>query len=632
MVGITATSAPETINALGELVLRVCGTSRDGQTIRLRSAKCTIGSGPRCTLRLRARGVAPLHCLILRGPDRTVIRCWSPGTRLNGQLFTDAELTPGDHLGVGPIELEVLESSRPPATTPGSACPAEHDRVPSREAFDRRELDSAEADLRKEQQALAEQSRQLRQSMAEWHVERAESENRLAERAEQIGSLKTELETQRESLETHHRQWQAERAESENRLIERIRQIESLTAELETRRQSLETDRRQWQAERAELENRSTERTEELDTRWAELETHRATLETDRHQWQAERAESGNRLTERAEEIESLKAELVAQRQTLETDRRQLRAERAEQDLPFKRRASDADESPSDNPKPSQATPPENARQQTPINLADVFGRMGIAKLLDDDETTQKPDDLPPRAAPAQGSDTGQASQGPVRAGDEEESIDDYMTQLLQRVRASATSASAVATAPPRAVEPVRAPQPEEKDLVSSATSKRREPAQMLPRAAARESLGDLSAMRAVANVSAQSALNRHSRRQMGLSTRVKLILTLLSLFVSGLLLARWWMAGGNTIMFYSALTCFVVALFWGIQFAVLTGRMIVNKSGNLDWPSAPTRRDRPKPIVADATTEPATSGSDSTNSPDAAPRPADESAADEHR
>ena len=43
---------------------------RDGQIVRLRAAKCTVGSGPQCTLRLRARGVGPLHCLIVRGPRR----------------------------------------------------------------------------------------------------------------------------------------------------------------------------------------------------------------------------------------------------------------------------------------------------------------------------------------------------------------------------------------------------------------------------------------------------------------------------------------------------------------------------------------------------------------------------------
>ena len=110
----------------GQLVLRVCGSTRDGQVVRLRSPKCTVGSGPRCTLRLAAGGVAPLHCLILRGPAGAVVRCWSPDTRLNGQAFTDAELVSGDRLSIGSIDLEVLDmgwTNHERPTTPPTDAP-----------------------------------------------------------------------------------------------------------------------------------------------------------------------------------------------------------------------------------------------------------------------------------------------------------------------------------------------------------------------------------------------------------------------------------------------------------------------------------------------------------------------------
>ncbi len=92
----------------GDLVLRICGTNRHGQIVRLRSAKCTIGSASRCTLRLRARGVGSVHCLILRGAGGSVVRRFSPDTRLNGRAFSNALLTSGDRLSVGPVEFEVL--------------------------------------------------------------------------------------------------------------------------------------------------------------------------------------------------------------------------------------------------------------------------------------------------------------------------------------------------------------------------------------------------------------------------------------------------------------------------------------------------------------------------------------------
>src|SRR3954464_4454976 len=72
--------------------LRVSGTSRDGQSVQLLSAKCTIGSAPGCTLRLRAPGVHPLHCVILRGLRGVVARAVAADSRLNGVPFRDARL------------------------------------------------------------------------------------------------------------------------------------------------------------------------------------------------------------------------------------------------------------------------------------------------------------------------------------------------------------------------------------------------------------------------------------------------------------------------------------------------------------------------------------------------------------
>ena len=100
----------------GPLVLRICGSPREGQVVRLKSAKCTVGSGEHCTLRIRAQGVQPLHCVLIRKAARTVVRRWAGDTRLNGENFTDSVLKNGDRLSIGPIEFEILESGTSPAT------------------------------------------------------------------------------------------------------------------------------------------------------------------------------------------------------------------------------------------------------------------------------------------------------------------------------------------------------------------------------------------------------------------------------------------------------------------------------------------------------------------------------------
>ena len=105
-------------NAPGSLVLRVRGTARDGQTVQLKSPKCTIGSGPNCTLRLRSGNVGEVHCLVLRGQGGTVVRRWSADTRLNGRSFDDAHLKIGDCLSVGGIDLDVVETNQPESLDP----------------------------------------------------------------------------------------------------------------------------------------------------------------------------------------------------------------------------------------------------------------------------------------------------------------------------------------------------------------------------------------------------------------------------------------------------------------------------------------------------------------------------------
>ena len=93
----------------GELVLQICGGEHDGRQLRLGAAKCLIGSAPGCTLRLRARGVRPVHALILRGPGGALVRCWSPDAQLNERSFTEEALRTGDKLQIGPVTLTVVE-------------------------------------------------------------------------------------------------------------------------------------------------------------------------------------------------------------------------------------------------------------------------------------------------------------------------------------------------------------------------------------------------------------------------------------------------------------------------------------------------------------------------------------------
>lgn len=93
---------------LAPLRLRIIGTERHGQTIEIGASRCTVGAASNCTLRLRAVGVRPIHCLILRGLDGYVIRSLSKDTSLNGRTFREQTLRAGDRLRFGSVDLEVL--------------------------------------------------------------------------------------------------------------------------------------------------------------------------------------------------------------------------------------------------------------------------------------------------------------------------------------------------------------------------------------------------------------------------------------------------------------------------------------------------------------------------------------------
>ena len=102
MVTATAT-VDHSSHLLGEahgfLTFKVRSTEHCGRILRIRSPKCTIGSHPSCTLRLRAAGVCSFHCVILRGREGTFVRRWSGDTCLNGANFSDTRLQAGDRLG-----------------------------------------------------------------------------------------------------------------------------------------------------------------------------------------------------------------------------------------------------------------------------------------------------------------------------------------------------------------------------------------------------------------------------------------------------------------------------------------------------------------------------------------------------
>ncbi len=75
--------------------------------------QCSIGSARSCTLQVRASGIQAQHCLIVSGPNNTVLREWSDATWLNDRpVRQPVELIENDRLAVGPFEFR-MRPARP---------------------------------------------------------------------------------------------------------------------------------------------------------------------------------------------------------------------------------------------------------------------------------------------------------------------------------------------------------------------------------------------------------------------------------------------------------------------------------------------------------------------------------------
>ena len=320
----------------GDLWLRVVGTSRADQVVRLSAPKCTIGSASGCTLRLRALGVRPIECLILRGAHGTVVRACVAGTRLNGECFRDARLTAGDRLKFGPIELEVLAgdgddsgdrgndgdgAAEPPLAERSANVTQVMDSRSHRplEPFDlataQRQRDQARQ-ARRRALRLVEQLRKLR-GESTWLREQIE----LA-----AGSVAAARESEQARLQSEHELARLREELAAERAIERDGRQEA-EEELRLAQQMLEQQREAWQARTvshdAELSARQLRHQDELAARYeatlGEIERKRADWTNEHQQWTLWKQEEEQRLAD-------LQATLDAERAAVRQDQERLEA------------------------------------------------------------------------------------------------------------------------------------------------------------------------------------------------------------------------------------------------------------------------------------------------------------------
>ena len=91
------------------LELRVTRDGMPTRRLRIGAARCTLGSGDFCTLRLGDSSLRPLHAVILQTASRVLIRGYTIPIEVNGHFTIEAFLSSGDAFRLGHYRFELLE-------------------------------------------------------------------------------------------------------------------------------------------------------------------------------------------------------------------------------------------------------------------------------------------------------------------------------------------------------------------------------------------------------------------------------------------------------------------------------------------------------------------------------------------
>jgi hypothetical protein len=367
----------------------------------------------------------------------------------------------------------------------------------------------------------------------------------------------------------------------------------------------MDDERNQWAVRREEL----TAETQDVSARLAGLDAQQRALDEREQQWTA-------RQTETQRELDALAAGLDAR-----LDRLQSREAEFEEQCREWETIRTAESNAAQAASPQEPAEPvcQPVVCEAPVNLMEILRRTGanldFAEAEAEAESAglvtvpQPPEPVasePPMPEPM--IPEPMVPKPPVAShGDDEESIDDYMVKLLERVRGGApagpSSYQMPASRPPTPPAPVAAMS---EPAVPAAGGESANPKEMAPRAVAPEKNVNLSAIRELANLQAKSALTQHERRRLSISSRAKLLVTIVALSVGMFLIWARLTQGlpDNTV--YAAAIAFTVAVFWGFQYFVVTGRLIVAKLAHIDATvkAAVPARKIELPTVSDAEAE----------------------------
>jgi pSer/pThr/pTyr-binding forkhead associated (FHA) protein len=447
--------------------------------MRLAGHRYTFGSAEGCSIQLSDPDLSPMHAVLMRTGNRTIVRAYSVPVMVNQRSVTEAELQLGDVLQLGVYQFELCGAVSDPSEETTDAMirvKASDQRKASLHARQTESAHEAEARMR-------EQFDQLNQQIEELSAQQIQIETR-----EQV--QRTELEQQIVQLRESHKQAVEQQSESE-------------TARLEAEAQ---LDRLQSQLARAD-------------------ELHCVEMDRLRHS-----------LAECESEVESLRQTVLQLQQTLEASTEALSRAQDElnelhsTNLQLTARIDQETQQVTRDPQLSsiwrdQEWDQERLEESCPIEGASDSDEFRLEELeegqydfIDDaavvsEALESNTEEESSSTVQGQASQFDRPSSGFADADGEDDSIEAYMNRLLRRVQGKPLEEVAAPVAPPpaKASPPVEAAEPPK----ATKSSNRLDPnVPLVPRSQAPEKGSSLSAMRELANASARIAINRSVQLQ----------------------------------------------------------------------------------------------------------------------
>ena len=272
-----------------KLVLEPVRESSRLESFPLAAGRYLLGSAPDCDIVIDVGGVAPQHCLMIVGANKTIVKAISPLTWINDGPLTEAVLKLGERLILGPVELR---TRRPEVSEWTELRDAEHSPPPAPVSYQPPQIEELLDQARQQLQTAIDDSPG---PVADWSEDLTLSEAvqrhaAIAEHATPPAAVPADRPLARELLATQ----QKELDQRELEITERSRAIEYLSTELSSQEVMLRSRESEVALRGAHLEQFLTEfsqREQSLDAQEHTLQV-RNQAEAAASQWIAEMTRS----------------------------------------------------------------------------------------------------------------------------------------------------------------------------------------------------------------------------------------------------------------------------------------------------------------------------------------------------